>query len=86
VRQERRQTGRSSVNKLADGWFGRTKRADATPVSLTDGRTPSMALHSDGVWQFRVGWLQDVRMKCSASNDVDRCLLSLLFSVHAYQG
>lgn len=30
------------------------QRADATPVSLTDAHTPSMALYSDGVWQVRV--------------------------------
>lgn len=54
VRQERRQTGRSSVNKLTDVWFGRTEKADTALVSLPDARTPSMTLYSDSVWQFRV--------------------------------
>lgn len=35
-------------------WFRGTKGADATPVSLNDVHTPSTALHSHGMWQFRV--------------------------------
>lgn len=34
--------------------FGGTKGADATPVSRNDVRTPSTALYSNGMRQFRV--------------------------------
>lgn len=64
--------------------FGGTKGADAAPVSLNDVRTPSAALYSHGMSQFRVRWLLDLKMKGFAPNDVDRCLLSLLFSFSLY--
>lgn len=50
-------------------------------VSLTDAHTLSMARYRDGVWQFRVGWLRDLRMQCFASNDVDKYLLICFFFI-----